>query len=54
MKKRRSYKKYQERKHKVAGMKVIGIDPAKEKHQVTVLDEQGIQMGDSFSINVSH
>jgi transposase len=49
-----SYKKHQERKRKIAGMKVIGIDPAKEKHQVTVLDEHGIQMGHSFSINVSH
>jgi len=49
-----SYKKHQERKQKIAGMKVIGVDPAKERHQVTVLDEHGIQMGGSFSINVSH
>ncbi len=49
-----SYKKHQERKRKIAGVKVIGIDPAKEKHQVTVIDEQGIQMANSFSINVSH
>ncbi len=49
-----SYKKHQERKRNIAGKKVIGIDPAKEKHQVTVLDEHGIQMGHSFSINVSH
>ena len=49
-----SYKKHQERKRNIAGLKVIGIDPAKEKHQVTVIDEQGIQMGHSFSINVSH
>ncbi len=49
-----SYKRHQERKRKISGMKVIGIDPAKEKHQVTVIDEYGIQMGSSFSINVSH
>jgi transposase len=49
-----SYKRHQERKRKIAGIKVIGIDPAKEKHQVTVIDEHGIQMGSSFSINVSH
>ncbi|HDO26220.1 MAG TPA: IS110 family transposase, partial [Nitrospirae bacterium] len=49
-----SYKKHQERKRNIAGIKVIGIDPAKEKHQVTVLDEHGMQMGNSFSINVSH
>jgi transposase len=49
-----SYKKHQERKRNIAGKKVIGIDPAKEKHQVTVLDEHGIQMGESFSIPVTH
>jgi transposase len=49
-----SYKKHQERKRKIAGKKVIGIDPAKEKHQLTVIDEHGIQMGDTFTINVSH
>ena len=49
-----SYKKHQERKRNIAGKKVIGIDPAKEKHQVTVLDEHGMQMGNSFAINVSH
>ena len=49
-----SYKKHQERKRNIAGIKVIGIDPAKEKHQVTVLDEHSIQMGNSFSITVSH
>jgi transposase len=49
-----SYRKHQERKRKMAGMKVIGIDPAKEKHQVTVLDEHGIQMGESFSVSVTH
>ena len=56
MKKRKtvSYKKHQERKRNIAGKKVIGIDPAKEKHQVTVIDEQGIQMGNSFAITVSH
>ena len=53
-KKKKGYKKHQERKREIAGKKVIGIDPAKEKHQVTVIDEQGIQMGNSFSINVSH
>jgi hypothetical protein len=32
----RSYKKYQE-KREVSGKKVIGIDPAKEKHQAVVV-----------------
>jgi len=50
----RSYEKCQEKKKEVSGKKVIGIDPAKEKHQVTVLDEEGMQMGNSFSIEVSY
>jgi peroxiredoxin len=57
MKKKRktiSYQKHQERKRNITGMKVIGIDPTKEKHQVTVIDKHGIQMGNSFSITVSH
>ena len=41
-----SYRKHQERKRNITGKKVIGIDPAKEKHQVTVLDEHGIQIGE--------
>lgn len=50
----RSYKKYQEKKMKITGKKVAGIDPASEKHEVTVVDENGIQVGGSFSISVSH
>jgi hypothetical protein len=33
----RSYEKCQDNKRKISGKKVIGIDPAKEKHQVTVV-----------------
>ena len=32
---------------------VIGIDPAKRKHQVAILDENGIQQGKSFSFENS-
>jgi len=32
-----SYKKHQERKRNISGRKVIRIDAAKEKHQITVI-----------------
>ncbi len=50
MKKNRSYQQYQEKKRKISGKTVVGIDPAKEKHQVTVVDGEGLQVGGSFSI----
>lgn len=37
----------------IAGKIVIGIDPAKDKHQAAVVDAQGNQRGSSFSFPVS-
>lgn len=54
MKKNRSYQQYQEKKRKISGKTVVGIDPAKEKHQVTVVDGEGLQKGSTFSIPVSY
>ncbi len=53
MKKNRSYQQYQEKKRKISGKTVVGIDPAKEKHQVTVVDGEGLQVGGTFSIPVN-
>ena len=53
MKKNRSYQQYQEKKRKVSGKTVVGIDPAKEKHQVTVVDGEGLQVGGTFPIPVN-
>ncbi len=53
MKKNRSYQQYQEKKRKISGKTIVGIDPAKEKHQVTVVDGEGLQVGGSFSIPVN-
>lgn len=53
MKKNRSYRRYQEKKRKIAGKTVVGIDPAKEKHQVTVVDVEGLQKGGTFTIPVN-
>ena len=51
--KRRRYQKYMERKKKLTGMRIVGIDPASQKHQAVVLDEEGMQIGWSFSFPVS-
>ena len=52
--KNRTCRKHQDNKRMISGKKVAGIDPAKEKHQVTVLDEEGQQVCSSFSIPVSY
>lgn len=49
----KGYQKHMERKKKIAGKKIVGIDPAGRKHQAAVLDEQGIQQGKSFMFPVS-
>lgn len=50
----RTCRKHQDNKKMISGKRVAGIDPAKEKHQVTVLDKEGLQAGSSFSIPVSY
>jgi len=52
--KNRTCRKHQDNKKMISGKRVAGIDPAKEKHQVTVLDREGLQAGSSFSIPVSY
>jgi len=52
--KRRGYQKYIERKKRLSGKRVAGIDPASQKHQVAIIDEEGIQVGRSFSFPVSY
>jgi transposase len=38
----------------IAGKLIIGIDPAKDKHQAAVLDTHGSQIGSSFSFPTTH
>jgi transposase len=52
--KRIGYRKFMERKKKLSGKKVVGIDPAGEKHQVALLDKDGMQIGRSFTFPVSY
>jgi hypothetical protein len=45
--------KYLEKKQYVSGKRIVGIDPAKDNHQATVVDEHGISIGQFFLIPVS-
>jgi transposase len=38
----------------LAGKYIIGIDPAKAKHQAVILNPDGLQVGKSFAFDVSH
>lgn len=51
---KKSYEKHMEKKQMLSGKRIVGIDPAKDKHQAAVVDEEGIQMGKSFSFPVTH
>lgn len=54
MRKTKGYLKNQERKQKISGMKVVGIDPSKDKHQAVVFDEGHMQRGTSFSFQTNY
>ena len=42
-------KKLIEKRQYVQGKIIVGIDPARDKHQVRILDQQGIPVGKTFS-----
>ena len=52
--KKKGYEKHMEKKKMLSGKRIVGIDPAKEKHQATVVNEDGIQQRRSFSFPVSY
>ena len=47
-------KRHEEKKREIRGKVVVGVDPGNDYHQIAVLDENGDQMGKSFSVPVSH
>jgi hypothetical protein len=49
MRKTKGYMMSLERKQKLSGMRIVGIDPARDKHQAVVLDENHMNRGTSFS-----
>jgi transposase len=54
MKKTKGYMMSLERKQKLSGMRIVGIDPARDKHQAVVLDENHMHCGTSFSFRANH
>ena len=54
MKKTKGYIRSLERKQWVSGKIIVGIDPAKEKHQAVVLDEHRMQKGKAFTFDTSY
>jgi len=48
-----NHQRLQTQREALAGKIVIGIDPAKDKHQAAVVDAHGNQRGSSFSFPVS-
>lgn len=49
-----SFHAFQMKRRIIAGKCIVGIDPAKAKHQMAVIDAQGVQIGESFLIKHSH
>ncbi len=47
-------KKMQENGHRISGKTMIGIDPAKNKHQAVILRPDGSVCGRSFSFKTNH
>jgi transposase len=47
-------KRYEEKQAEVREKIVVGVDPGKDYHQFAVLNEEGQQLGKSFSIPVSY
>ena len=49
-----SFDYLQTKRHFVSGKVIIGIDPARRKHQAAVIDALGISKGKSFSFKTNH
>ena len=50
----RSYQALQAKRLFIRGKHIVGIDPAKAKHQAVVIDPDGIQLGKSFTFKTDH
>jgi transposase len=47
------FKVYKQKKDFVSGKTIVGIDPAKQHHQASVINHYGLQIGKSFSFPVN-
>lgn len=50
----KSYRSYQDKRSKVFGKIVIGIDPGKDRHHAVIVDANGIPTGKTFSFSVNY
>lgn len=46
---KKSYQALEEKRRRIVGKIIVGIDPGKASHQALVLDENGFQMGKPFT-----
>ena len=49
-----NYKAFEQKKQFIIGKNVVGIDPAKSKHQLALVDPNGISLHGSFAITADH
>jgi transposase len=52
--KKMKFKIYQKKKTFIQGKTIIGIDPGKNNHQASIINEHGFQQGKSFFFKVSY
>ena len=45
------FRALREKRRFISGKSVIGIDPAKRRHQAAILDPDGLQIGNPFSFS---
>jgi len=48
------FKALQMKRRFISGKTVVGIDPAKKKHQAAILDDDGLQLGKPFTFKHNH
>jgi len=49
-----SFKTLQTKRHFIYDKTIVGIDPAKKKHQVAVINKNGLQVGNSFTFTATY
>ena len=49
-----SFKTLQTKRHFILNKTIVGIDPAKKKHQAAVINTDGLQMGRSFTFSTTY
>jgi len=50
----RYYRSYKEKRSKIVGKIIIGIDPGNARHHAVIINATGIPTGKTFSFSVSY